>query len=562
MTTTPHAAHAPTSFWRRHVFSTDHKVIGMQYLLTGMGMALAGGLLAYAFRMQLANPGASVPGFGHIDAARYNTFITMHGTIMIFWVAMPVLVAAFGNLLIPLMVGTDDMAFPTLNMLSYWVFFLSTIVLLVSFLVTGGAFGGGWTAYPPLSAGGYGVAAETAGPGPTLWLLAVALEFVAFLMGGINFLVTSFNQRAEGLTWMRLPVTVWMLNIAVLIFMFSVGPLVAGAVMLLADRVLGTGFYDVARGGDPILFQHLFWFFGHPEVYVLLLPSVGFVSEIFTASARKALFGYRMIVASTLVAGVLSFVVWAHHQFVAGIDPRMASFFSVTTILISVPFAIVIFSLIATLWQGAIRPTVAMLFALGMLGEFLVGGVTGIYLGSSAVDIYLHDTYFVIAHFHYTLIPIVFFGGLAAMYHWFPKFTGRMLDEGLGKLHFWGTMLTFNGIMLPLFFGGLAGEQRRIADYRAWPELMTPGLVTIRQVATVCTILLLLAQLPFLWNLWKSVRRGAKAPDNPWEANTLEWTVASPPPHGNFATPPVVHRGAYDYSLPGREQDWCPQTSA
>ncbi len=558
----PPPEHA-AGFWRTYVFSTDHKVIGLQYLVTGLLMAAVGGFLAYVFRMQLAFPGDSIPAFGKLSAQQYNAFVTMHGTIMIFWVAMPVLLAGFANLLIPLMIGTDDMAFPRLNMLSYWVFFLSSVVLLASFLVPGGAFGGGWTAYPPLSARGQSGPHHLAtGLGGDLWILAVALEFVAFLMGGINFLVTTFNKRAPGMTWFRLPVAVWMFVIAALLFMFSVGPLIAGALMLLADRTLGTGFYDPAAGGDPILFQHLFWFFGHPEVYVLLLPSVGFVAEIFAVFTRKPIFGYRTIVLSTLAAGLLSFVVWAHHQFIAGIDPRMSTFFSVTTILISVPFALIVFAVIATLWQGSIRFSPPMLFALGLIAEFMIGGVTGIFLGSSAVDIYAHDTYFVVAHFHYTLIPVVIFGGLAAIYYWYPKFTGRMLDERLGKVHFWLTVVFFNTAMLPLFFGGLAGEQRRIFSYAAWPSLMSPELQALRAVATISTVCLILSQILFLLNLVRSYFRGQPAGENPWQANTLEWAAASPPRHGNFSVWPTVYRGPYEYSVPGRARDWWPQHSA
>src|SRR3989338_3468584 len=329
------AVHPPPGFFGRCVFSTDHKVIGLQYLITGLLMLGVGVFLSYVFRMQLAYPGQEIPLFGKLAAARYNEFVTMHGTIMVFWVAMPILLAAFGNLLIPLMLGADDMAFPALNMLSYWTFFLSTVVLLASFFVPGGAFAGGWTAYPPLSADGYRGLGFWEGMGGNLWILAVALEFAAFLMGGINFLVTAANLRAPGLKWFDLPMAVWMFVIATLVFLFSVGPLIAGAVMLLLDRTARTGFYNPAAGGDPILFQHLFWFFGHPEVYVLLLPALGFVAEILPAFSRKPLFGYRAIVYATMVAGVLSFVVWAHHQFIAGIDPRMATFFSITTILIS-----------------------------------------------------------------------------------------------------------------------------------------------------------------------------------------------------------------------------------
>ncbi len=549
-----------TSFWKKYIFSTDHKVIGTQYILTALVMAFVGGYLSYVFRMQLAYPGHSIPGFGSLDASQYNTFVTMHGTIMIFWVAMPLLLAGFGNLLIPLMIGTEDMAFPTLNMMSYWVFFLSTVILTLSFLAPGGAFGGGWTAYPPLSAGGYNGRLDFfSGMGGNLWILAVALEFIAFLMGGINFLVTSFNMRAPGMSWFRMPVVIWMFIISILIFMFSVGPLIAGAVMLLLDRTVGTGFYNPAVGGDPILFQHLFWFFGHPEVYVLLLPAIGFLAEILSTFSRKPIFGYKMIIYSTMIAGVLSFIVWAHHQFVAGIDPRMATFFSITTIMISIPFAVIIFSCIATLWKGSIQFTSPMLFALGFIGEFLLGGVTGIYLGSSAFDIYAHDTYFVVAHFHYTLIPTVVFGGFAAVYYWYPKFTGKMLSETLGKVHFWLTTIFFNTMVMPLFFGGLAGEHRRIFDYSAWPSLMTPELRRYREIATISAICMITAQLIFVFNFIVSYFKGKEAGKNPWQANTLEWTVSSPPPHGNFETVPCIYRGAYEYSVPGRSEDWWPQ---
>jgi cytochrome c oxidase subunit 1 len=544
---------------RRYVFSTDHKVIGMQYLITGILMAFVGGFLAYVFRMQLAFPGSAIPGFGELSPQQYNTFVTMHGTIMIFWVAMPVLLAGFGNLLIPLMVGTDDMAFPTLNMLSYWVFFVSTVVLLGSFFVPGGAFGGGWTAYPPLSADGYVGTPLLQGLGGHLWILAVALEFVAFLMGGINFLVTTINMRAPGMNWRNMPIILWMLLIAVLIFVFSVGPLIAGAVMLLLDRTVGTGFYNPAAGGDPILFQHLFWFFGHPEVYVLLLPALGVICEIIAVFSRKPLFGYRAILYSTIVAGVLSFIVWAHHQFIAGIDPRMSTFFSTTTIMISIPFAVVIFACIATLWRGSIRLCTPMLFAIGAIAEFLIGGVTGIYLGSSAWDIFAHDTYFVVAHFHYTLIPVVIFSGLAGVYFWFPKFIGRRTNELLGQAHFWLTMIFFNCTFLPLFVLGIAGQHRRIHDYSVFPSLMTEELTMLREIATLGVIGMIVAQIPFIVNMAISLLRGARAEDNPWQANTLEWTVASPPPHGNFDPYPTVYRGAYEYSVPGRAEDWWPQ---
>ena len=552
--------HPPLGFWRRRVFSTDHKTIGMQYMVTGLIFGLIGGYLAYVFRGQMVFADKMVPLFGAVDAQAYNTMVTMHGTIMVFWVAMPILLAGFGNFVIPLMVGTDDMAFPTVNMLSYWVFLLSGVVLLASFFVPGGAFDGAWTAYPPYSAGGY-IAPKSilTGLGGHMWILAVALEFVAFLMGGINFLVTAINKRAPGMTWFNMPIVLWMLIFAVLIFMFSVGPLIAGAVMLLLDRTIGTGFFNPAAGGDPILWQHLFWFFGHPEVYVLLLPSLGIVAEILPVFSRKPLFGYRIIVYSTFVAAFLSFVVWAHHQFVAGIDPRMSTFFSITTILISIPIAAIIFAYIATLWQGAVQLTTAMLFALGFVAEFLLGGVTGIYLGASATDIYAHDTYFVVAHFHYTLFPITFFGGFAGIYYWYPKFIGRMYNETLGKIHFWLTVIFFNAAFLPLFKLGLMGQHRRVFDYTAFPSMMTDEMLRLRTIATYALIGMLLSQIPFIINVFLSAFKGKKAGKNPWQANTLEWAADSPPPHGNFESYPSIHRGPYEYSVPGREEDWWPQ---
>ena len=560
-------AHHEISFIRKYVFSTDHKMIGMQYLLTGLAMAFVGGYLAYVFRMQLAFPGHKIALFsGSFTADKYNMFITMHGLIMFFWVAMPVILAALGNFLIPVMLGTDDMAFPALNMMSYWTFFISTVVLIAAFFMPGGAFAGAWTMYPPLSVDMY---ANRGAPwskmlfsGGTFTIIAVALEFVAMLMGGINFIVTSMNQRAPGMTMMRVPIYIWCVNLASVLFMFSVGPLVAGAFMLLFDRVLGTGFFDPARGGDPVLFQHLFWFFGHPEVYVVLLPALGVVGEVLTTFSRKMLFGYKMIVYMLIGAGVLSFVVWAHHQFVAGIDPRMANWFLIATLLISVPFAHVFFAYVATLWGGSIRLETPMLWALGFMVTFLVGGVTGIYLGSSALDIFFHDTYFVVAHFHYTMIPSVFFGGLTAIYFWYPKFIGRHMNDTLGKIHFWLTFIFFNSVFMPLFINGMNGEHRRIFNYDMFPSLNVAPYTTLRMVATYATVGLILSQTLLLWNLFVSAFRGKKADKNPWQSNTLEWTCDSPPPHGNFSSYPSVHRGPYEYSVPGRSSDFWPQNEA
>jgi cytochrome c oxidase subunit 1 len=548
--------HAEPGFFLKYCWSTDHKIIAMQYLFTGMLMAVIGGFLAYVFRMQLGFPNHSVPGFGLVTPGRYNAVVTMHGTIMIFWVAMPVLIAAFGNFLIPLMIGCDDMAFPRINRLSYQVFLLSAIVLLLSFLVKGGAFGGAWTAYPPLSASG---AYNLTPIGATLWLLAVALEFVAFLLGGINFTVTVMNSRAPGMKMYDIPILIWMIVLATVIFMASAGPLIAGAVMLLFDQTLSTGFYDPQRGGDPLLWQHLFWFFGHPEVYVVLLPAMGIVAEIIAVFARKKLFGYKSMLYSTWAVGILSFVVWAHHQFVAGIDPRMANVFTVTTLLISIPVAELVFLYIATLYGGSISLDTPMLWALGFLAEFLIGGVTGIFLGSSGTDIYLHDTYFLIAHFHYTFVPIAIISVFAGITFWFPKMFGRMMNETLGKIHFWGTVIPFNVIFIPLFITGAAGDQRRVYSYSQFAEQSRPALQHLRTLSTIGLLVMLSFQLIFIFNFFWSLRNGKRAGANPWRSTTLEWTVPSPPPHGNFAVLPTVYRGPYEYGLPGRADDYWPQ---
>ena len=532
-------AHPQEGWVKKYLWSTDHKIIGLQYLFTGMAMALLGGFFVYAFRMQLGFPGQSVPGYGLVSPNEYNALVTNHGTIMIFWVAMPVLIAAFGNFLIPLMIGCDDMVFPRLNRLSYQIFLVSALVLLASFFVPGGAFGGAWTAYPPLSAKHqYSLTPA----GSTLWLLAVALEFVAFLMGGINFLTTVMNSRAPGMKWHQIPVVIWMIVVATIVFMGSVGPLVAGAVMLLMDQQFGTGFYDPVRGGDPILWQHLFWFFGHPEVYVVFLPAAGITIDVIAVFARKKVFAYKTVLYTAFATGILSFFVWAHHQFVAGIDPRMANVFTVTTVLISVPIAEMIFVTIATLYGGSIRLTTPMLWALAFVAEFLIGGVTGIYLGSSGSDIYFHDTYFVLAHFHYTFVPIAIIATFAGVTFWFPKMFGKMLDEKLGKLHFWTTIIPFNFIFIPLFITGAAGDHRRIHDYRQFPDLARADLQNLRMIATIATVAMLAAQVIFFYNFFKSMKSGKRAGNNPWNANTLEWAAASPPPHGNFEVLPSVYR--------------------
>jgi len=558
------SAHHEQSFLSKYVFSTDHKYIAKQYTLTGVVFAFIGGLFAVAFRMQLAWPGIDVPIVGVLDGTKYNMLVTNHAMIMFFWAAMPILLAGLGNFVIPLMLGADDMAFPLLNMLSYWIFLVSALVLILSFMAPGGGAATGWTMYPPLAAT-QGVDPDSnflvnLWTGGSLLILAVALEFASMLLGGINFLVTSINMRAKGMKLMDVPAVVWMLNLATVDFMFSVGPLIAGAVMLLFDRIFNTGFYDPARGGDPILFQHLFWFFGHPEVYVVLLPAIGIVSEIVPAFTRKPLFASKWIIIMAVSSAFIAMIVWAHHQFVAGIDPRMAEFFSITTIIISIPFAFIMFAVIATFFGGQIEIKIPMLWAIGFIVFFFVGGVTGIFLGSAGFDMYAHDTYFVVAHFHYTLIPIVFFAGLAGFYFWFPKSTGRMLNETLGKLHFWTTAIGLNMFAFPLFFSGLFGEHRRIFSYASYDPLMADWILQIRHVATYGAIIIAAAQLIFFLNIILSAMNGEKAGKNPWKCNTLEWVADSPPPHGNFTTPPACYRGPYEYSNPKRSgSDFWPQ---
>jgi cytochrome c oxidase subunit I len=548
--------HHEMSFWSKYVFSTDHKVIGMQYMFTGLAMGIIGAFFSYVFRMQMAYPGHHVPFFGVVSAAEYNSLITNHGTIMIFWLAMPVLIAAFGNFLIPLMLGCDDMVFPRLNRLSYQIFLLSAIVLIVSWFVPGGGFGGAWTAYPPLSAKSqYNLTPM----GSSLWVIAVALEFVAFLLGGINFVTTAMNSRAPGMRMFDMPMVIWMIVIASILFMASVGPLIAGAFMLLFDQTVGTGFYDPVRGGDPILWQHLFWFFGHPEVYVVLLPAVGIVAEIITVFSRKKMFAYKTVLYTAFGTGILSFFVWAHHQFIAGIDPRMANVFTATTVLISIPIAEMMFVFVATLYGGSIELTTPMLWALGFIAEFIIGGVTGIFLGSSGADIYFHDTYFVLAHFHYTFVPIAVIAVFAGITYWYPKMFGRMLNETLGKIHYWGTIIAFNGIFIPLFLTGMGGDHRRIYNYDNFPELANNHLNHLREFATISLIVLIMFQFVFIVNFFWSLKAGKKASNNPWNANTLEWVAPSPPPHGNFAELPNCYRGPYEYSHPDREQDFWPQ---
>jgi len=561
--TKPEAAHhgeahaEPTGFWWKYIFSVDHKVIGKQYLFLGLFMGTVGVMLSYVFRWQLAWPGSAVPGWGKVTAPQYYELVTMHGTIMVFFVAMPILLGAFGNFVVPLMVGARDMAFPRLNMTSFWTVFVASVILMISFFVPNGASRAGWTNYVPLS----DVPRYTGGVywGGNLWLIAVATDFASVLMGGINILTTAIAMRAPGLTMWRLPMLVWQEMVASVLFMLSVGPLISVVVMLLLDRMVGTAFFLPEKGADPLLWQHLFWFFGHPEVYVVAVPGLGIIQEILPVFGRKPIFGYRTLVWSAIAAGILSFTVWAHHMFLSGMNPSLASPFSVTTIAISIPFAVMLFCMIATLWRAQITFATPMLFALGALANFILGGVTGIPLGSDATDIYLHDTYFVIAHFHNTLVPTVFIAGFAGIYYWYPKMFGRMFNETWGKVHFFFTWIGFNMVFIPLFLIGIGGGQRRI--FMATAYHYYKPLQPLHVIATIGLLILMTGQIPFVINFFGSMFWGKRAEANPWHANTLEWATSSPPPHENFEVIPTVVRGPYDYSVPGMERDWAPQAA-
>ena len=548
-------------FLRRYVFSLDHKVIGIQYLVTSFLMALLGGVLAMGIRLALGWPGTIV------NQGSYLGLVTMHGTIMIFFVLSTALTGGFGNFLIPLQIGARDMAFPLLNMLSFWLYPLSLVPLIASFFVPGGAPMSGWTAYAPLSA--VPQAAPGSGLGQTLWLVSLAILIVAFLFGSLNYITTVLQLRARGMSMMRLPLTVWALFVTAIISLLSFPVLLAASIMLLFDRHAGTSFFlpagaviggrvIQAGGGDPLLWQHLFWFLGHPEVYILILPAMGMVSDIIAANARKPVFGYPVMVLSMSAIAFLSFLVWGHHMFTSGMHPMLNVAFSVTTLIIAIPSAIKPFNWLATLWGGKIRFTPAMLFAIGFVSLFVAGGLTGIVLGNPAMDMYLHDTYFVVAHFHLVMGSAALFGVFAGLYHWFPKMFGRMLDERLGRLHFWLALPATYATFFPMHFAGLAGMVRRIYSTELYGYLS--GLAGLNRFVSVAAFVMFAAHMVFVVNVVYSLVRGRRASENPWQATTLEWTVPSPPPHGNWGDREVVvHRWAYDYSVPGAPRDFLRQ---
>ncbi len=557
-----HGAHEPSGFWSHYVFSTDHKMIGRQFLFMGLFMLIIGGTLAMLIRWQLAWPETEVPGLGWvpeptmyegiIPPSTYNMLFTMHATIMIFFVVMPVMVGGFGNFLIPIMIGAKDMAFPLLNMLSFWVGAVAGVIMVASFFVIGGAASGGWTSYTPLT----GDAVYTGvNWGIHLWVLSLFILAFSSLMGSINYITTIINMRAPGMTYFRMPLSIWSLFVTAILLLLALPVLTAALGMLFFDRVFDTNFF-LPAGGMPILWQHLFWFFGHPEVYILVLPAMGVTSDILSVFSRKPIFGYRAMAYSMIAIAFLSWIVWGHHMFLSGMNPLLGTAFMLTTMVIAVPSAIKTFNWLGTLWGGSIRFSVPLLFAVGFVSNFVIGGLSGVFMASTPVDIFIHDTYFIVAHFHYVVAGIIF-AMFAAIYFWFPKIFGRMMNRTWGVVHFIGTYVFFNLTFFPMHFLGVGGHMRRIYNPMQYEFLEQFGDMNV--FITISAFCLAVSQIPFVVNFVWSLFAGEKASENPWQANTLEWTAPSPPPHGNFATTPQVYRGPYEYSSPEVEEDWLPQ---
>lgn len=570
--------HHKETFLSKYIFSMDHKMISKQFLITGIIMGVIGMAMSIAFRLQLAYPDTSFPILewffgskwapdGKLDAGYYMALVTMHGTIMVFYVLTAGLSGTFANLLLPLQIGARDMASPFMNMLSYWFFLLSSIVLLSSLFVETGPASGGWTIYPPLSA--LPKAMPGSGMGMTLWLTAIVLFIVSSLLGGINYISTVLNMRTKGMSMTRLPLTVWALFLTAVLGLLSFPVLLGGGLLLLFDRGFGTSFYlsDIYlgsagalehTGGSPILFQHLFWFLGHPEVYIIIMPALGITSEIIAVNSRKPIFGYTAMVISLMGIAFLSFIVWGHHMFITGMNPLLGAVFLVTTLIIAVPSAVKTFNYLATLWRGNIRFTNAMMFAIGLVSFFISGGLTGIFLGNATLDIQLHDTYFVVGHFHIVMGCAAIFGMLAGIYHWFPKMFGRMMNKPLGYIHFWFTFISAYLVFFPMHFMGLAGVPRRYYAFTLLPEYGVWFDVNV--VMTLAAILGGIAQIIFLYNFFSSIFIGKRSGTNPWQANTLEWTTPEERIHGNWPGEiPTVYRWAYDYSNPAYEEDFMMQ---
>jgi cytochrome c oxidase subunit 1 len=571
-----HVHHHKETFITKYVFSQDHKTIGKQFLITGIVWAIIGGLFSVLFRLQLGYPDQTFPiletffgnkaAGGVIQPEFYYALVTIHGTVLVFFVLTAGLSGTFANLLIPLQIGARDMASPFLNMLSYWFFFLASVIMFASLFVHTGPASGGWTIYPPLSA--LHQAGDGSKIGMDLWLISMAMFIVSSLLGGLNYIATILNMRTKGMSMTRMPLTMWAILFTAILGVLSFPVLLSGAILLLFDRNLGTSFYlsDIVingqvlpnEGGSAILFQHLFWFLGHPEVYIILLPAMGMVSEILSVNSRKPIFGYMAMIGSLFAICILAFLVWAHHMFVTGLNPFLGSVFVLLTLLIAVPSAIKVFNWLTTLWRGNIRFTPAMLFAIGFVSLFISGGLTGLFLGNSTIDIHLHDTKFVVAHFHIVMGVASMFGMFAGIYHWFPKMFGRFLNNTLGYIHFWVTIIGAYLIFWPMHYEGLAGVPRRYLDLRGWHNFNK--FDDLNKMITIVSIIVFAMQLMFVFNFFYSIFKGRKVrTQNPWDANTLEWTTPINPGHGNWPGEiPEVHRWPYDYSKDGRE--FIPQT--
>ncbi len=571
--------HHKETFISKYIFSMDHKMISKQFLITGIIMGTIGMLMSLIFRLQLAYPETSFPIFetilgewgkgGKIDPNFYLALITIHGTIMVFFVLTAGLSGTFSNLLIPLQVGARDMASPFLNMLSYWFFFTSSVLMLSSLFVQGGPASAGWTIYPPLSA--LPKAIPGSGTGMTLWLVSMIVFIVSSLLGSINYVATVINMRTKGMKMTRMPLTIWAFLFTAILGILSFPVLFGGSLLLVFDRSFGTSFYlneipaDLAGGiervgGSPILFQHLFWFLGHPEVYIILLPALGITSEVIATNARKPIFGYRAMIGSIMAIALLSFIVWGHHMFITGMNPFLGSVFMLGTLIIAVPSAVKTFNYLGTLWKGNLRLNPQMMFAIGLVSFFISGGLTGIFLGNAALDINLHDTYFVVAHFHLVMGSAAIFGMICGIYHWFPKMFGRMMNESLGQIHFWLTIISAYCVFFPMHFMGLAGVPRRYYAFTAYDQFNV--FVDMNKFITYAAFVGGIAQFIFLFNFFYSMFKGKKAVQNPWESNTMEWTTPVKHLHGNWPGEiPHVYRWPYDYSVPGHDKDYIPQTT-
>lgn len=551
-------------FIRKYIFSTDHKIIGIQFLLFSLLFLLLGGMLAGMMRWQLGFPDAPMPvgtilpetmaPDGILLPEFYNSLVTMHGTFMVFFAIMPLLVGVFGNYLIPLKIGAPDMAFPRLNMASFWIAVPAGILMLAGFFVEGGHAAAGWTAYAPLSADPEWTGVST---GQQLWLLSLAILGLSSILGATNYISTIVNLRAPGMTWFRLPLSIWALFITAILVLLAIPILSGAAIMLFFDQTIGTHFFDPTDGGQPLLWQHLFWYFGHPEVYILILPAMGVVSDIIANGSRKPVFGYHSMVYALIAIGFLGWIVWGHHMFQSGMNPTLGTAFMISTMLIAVPSAIKVFNWMGTMWRGNIRLHVPMLHSVAFVAMFVIGGLSGVFMASNTFDIYIHDTYFIVAHIHYVLFGGSLFAIFGAITFWYPKMFGRMMNSLLGKIHFWLTFVFFNLAFFPMHSLGLGGHMRRIYDPSQY-QFLQP-MQPINKFISISVFLLLASQIFFVINFIMSWFNGRKAPENPWEDNGLEWSTPSPPPHGNWDESPTVYRGPYEFSSPLVEEDFLPQ---